>query len=211
VNTPFVSLLSLGLTLLLCSLPPAVFAGIAESNTYLVVSIADESGYENAYYRSRLLHRERIPEILPASQDTNGNWGLPTDGLQLSVRFRRHGFVQKEPVAAVIILRNLNSQPRDMWSYNIPTEVTLRHGTNTSTWTRPKPNIPVDDPPGHPYRLEGKSEELTTARLDRLFNLEQPGEYSVQVRATQLRSNGPGTTNVVSGVATFRIEETLSP
>jgi len=54
-------------------------------------------------------------------------------------------------------------------------------------------------------------------RLDEIFDLRQPGEYSVQV-AWPERSTTAGSlvyresgTNIVSGVATFRIVDSLSP
>jgi hypothetical protein len=61
--------LSLGLIALSPSQAHALPPTDERTNTYSIVSIADESGSETAFYQSRLAKGERIPEILPCSQE----------------------------------------------------------------------------------------------------------------------------------------------
>jgi hypothetical protein len=53
--------------------------------------VRDETGSEQSFYVRRTLRHEILSETLPANLDTNGNWGMATNGLQLSLRFRKKG------------------------------------------------------------------------------------------------------------------------
>ena len=195
------------------------------------------------YYREILRFRglsDPLPEQLPASLDTNGNWGQPADGLQLSVRFHRREFLPGEPVNAMVLLRNVDTAPRGMYfrcyqklqpSKNL--SYVLRSGTNVSNWNWIAPPIPVED--RHPFDsrlMEPHSQMAFFVRPDLIFDLSKPGEYSIQVTRAEIprsswvhstnvldtaarheraRRFWAVTTNIVSGVATFRIVEKLSP
>ena len=51
-------------------------------------------------------------EILPATEDPQGNWGEITNGLQMSIRFYQNNFTNGQPVAAVILWRNVGPTPQ---------------------------------------------------------------------------------------------------
>ena len=59
--------------------------------------------------------------------------------------------------------------------------------------------------------MEPSSRIAFFVRLDQIFDLHEPGEYSVQVTRAERLSRGQGTTNVVSGTATFGTVDKLSP
>jgi len=101
--------------------------------------VQDELNY---YLTNVVSGHNYIPGFFAAEADTNGYWGLPADGFQLSLRFHQFRFAQSEFVPAYIILRNLSSATR-IWTRNaVPDngyQFTLRNGTNTLTWFRPQP------------------------------------------------------------------------
>src|SRR5665213_1653654 len=84
-------------------------------NSYPFNRIAGESeDNELQNYLTQISEHKIIPEILSAEQDTNGNWGKPTDGMQLSVRFRQTQFIQEKMVPVYIIcLLYTSPSPRD--------------------------------------------------------------------------------------------------
>jgi hypothetical protein len=49
-------------------------------------------------------------ECLPAELFPEGNWGVPQDGLQLSIRFEKQSYLSGEPVLATILLRNITNR-----------------------------------------------------------------------------------------------------
>ena len=172
------------------------------------------------YVFDKIGHRQSIPEIMPTEQDTNGNWGALTDGMQISVRFRQPRFVQGKTVPAYIILRNLDSSPRKWWRNALPDngyQFTLQRGTNIFNWMRPQQKHvspmyvigSMDEGDPYSYVAEPKTEGLTIVYLNRFFDLSQPGEYSLQVQIQVPTADGKGTTNVVSGTAKFEVVKEL--
>jgi hypothetical protein len=179
------------------------------TNAYPIIEIRDGWGLADTQYYSRHSNGDIISEILPVTQDTSGNWGGTADGLQLSLRFRCHEFLQKEQVVAIIILRNLSSASRgvnagDERDY----QFTIHCGTNTLVW---KQEYNGGSDYGSPFQLGGNTEGVNVVWLNRLFDLSQFGKYALQVQTTVLASDGMGLTNIVSGTATFEIVEKLSP
>jgi hypothetical protein len=135
------------------------------------------------------------------------NWGLPVDGLQVSVAFTKKQFNQGEPIRAVVAYRNVNETPRELRAVVFPLEYVLQHGTNSVVLERPKAIHSDPDNPGatdHPLLIEHDTEARIMVRLDQLFNLQQPGDYSLQVRLPQPLPNRQWT-NITSGVAAFTI------
>jgi predicted DCC family thiol-disulfide oxidoreductase YuxK len=153
---------------------------------------------------------------LPASQDTNGNWGTAVDDLQLSLRFRDKQYSTNSPVPAIIILRNLSWTNRFLgWRNALPDhgyEFILRNGTNVIRWRRQQnpPPIIVDWNDGSintdPYQswASAHCEELTVVDLRQFFDLSHADSYSLQVQIQIPTSDGKGIANLFSGVATFQ-------
>ena len=180
-----------------------------QSKIFPIGNIRDGWRLEDAQYYYRHGHGDNISEILPAPQDPTGNWGEPTDGLQLSLRFRRHEYLPKEQVVAVIIARNLGLPTRRASGDERDYQFTLQFGTNTIVWKQPEPEYisNVSDP----LILKAKMEGVNLVWLNQLFDLSQLGKYALQVQTTVLASDGKGMTNLVSGTATFEIVKKLSP
>jgi hypothetical protein len=190
------------------------------TNSYPYTRIGGDNQFDELQdYLSSMVKNKRIPEILPAEQDTNGNWGVPTDEMQLSVRFHQPQFIAGQMVPAYIILRNLGTTNRTWMRNAVPDngyKFTLRNETNVLTWMRPQslPNVQEFDShnEGDPYSYIGvsKAQGLTIVYLNRFFDLSQPGTYSLQVEIPVPVANGEGTTNVVSGIATFEVINSIA-
>ena len=50
-------------------------------------------------------------ERLPSEDDPGGNWGSPTNGVQMSVRLYQTNFTTGDAVSAVVLLRNVGQTP----------------------------------------------------------------------------------------------------
>ena len=53
---------------------------------------------------------------LAADEDPDGNWGLVTDGFQLSIRFSKSTYTNGEPIEALVIFRNVSDRSREFVS-----------------------------------------------------------------------------------------------
>lgn len=192
------------------------------TNSFPYTRIAgDTQDDEMQYYLTQISEHRILPEIMPVEQDTNGDWGVVTDGLQLSLRFRQSEFLQGDMVPAYMILRNLGSTARKWLRNALPDngyQFTLRQGTKVVIWMRPQqkyipPSYVIGGrEEGDPYWYvaEPKTEGLTIVYLNRFFDLSQFGRYSLQVQIRVPTSDGKGATNVVSGTATFEVVPKLS-
>lgn len=118
-------------------------------------------------------------ESKPAEQYPEGNWGEPVGGLQLSIRFAERVFTNGEPVAAIVLLRNVSGRM---------VEWPLRYIENFAFSVmgpdgKGRPN-PERDPrilgPGY-YRFERNSQKRVEVRLDTKFSFREPGRYTIQV------------------------------
>lgn len=188
------------------------------SNSYPLIRIGGDGADKElqSYLLKAVSERQILPETLPSNQDTNGNWGKPVDGMQLSVRFKQPEFTSGQMVPAHIILRNLGGKPRKWWRNSLPDNVyqfILQAGTNSFAWARPQAkHEPLETvigsmDEGDPYWCiaEPQTEGLSVIYLNRFFGLSQPGEYSLRVQIAVPQSDGKGETNVLSGTARFEI------
>jgi|GEM_PF-3848932 len=60
----------------------------------------------------KIKEAQNSPESRPADQDPEGNWGLATNGFQLSLRLEKEIFTNGEPVVVVTLMRNITNQPQ---------------------------------------------------------------------------------------------------
>jgi hypothetical protein len=213
----------------IASLPMAFVLtnGVAENprpvtNSFSLVAsdVWDETGNEYAYFAKHAALGEVIPEVLPANSDLKGNWGAETNGLQLSLRFRRNEYTQGEAIPAIVIFRNLESDTRKLLVTNSsalyfkflvrfgtnelvlePRDQLKRHDTDLSSAPSPPQGIVSFD-------LKPKSERVAVLKLDRIFDLSRVGGYhvSVQCRIFTSATNIPSF-EVASGDTVFRIVE----
>lgn len=207
------------LTMVMCALPIIAQKSIdAGPKGYSIGGLIDMSPSETGsskwlqYYTYRSEIGATIPEMLPAWQDTNGNWGTQIDGMQLSLRFLHREYLEEEPISALVILRNVGLIPRSKWRYldDSGYQFTVCHGTNIFR-NIPTSKLPQDEGPrSYLSIIDSHSEEPAFVDFRKLFELGECGNYSVQAQIQVPASNGKGKTNVVSGIATFQIVKILS-
>lgn len=192
--------------------------GCHSTNCYPFIRFAGNgSKHEMDSILFHLQHNQLISEVLPATQNPTGNWGAPANNMQVSLRFRSRQYLKGKPVPAVVILRNLGPMPRHWWRNALPDhgyQFTVRLGAKVSTWGRPKqkPDLTTYDvndlsPPRDPYQgfLGPATQDLTVVDLERFFDLNQIGKYSVQVQICIPTSDGKGEVNIISGTAMFEV------
>src|SRR5207247_4417721 len=51
----------------------------------------------------------------PPGEDPQGNWGVVSEGFQMSVRFDKESFVVGEPIVATVVIRNVSDRPLWYW------------------------------------------------------------------------------------------------
>jgi hypothetical protein len=141
-------------------------------------------------------------EPLPAVEDSGGNWGSLTNGIQISIRFYQIDFTNGEPVPAVVLWRNAGRTVQNLdiaaGVEHYPFDLVVRRDGALQ-----KPVIPRIDPdwrerlmggPG-PSSIQPSNQVRFVLRLDKIFNLEKPGDYEIKA----------GRDKAWSGTAKFRI------
>jgi hypothetical protein len=213
----------LALTILLFVFACFVAAQASETNIFKTVVWHGDDMLDSGYMRAWHYHRFSgvpIPEELATNHRDGAKWGFPVGELQLGVRVLQDELTLGESVTVSIVLRNVGDEPKNInWGRHpeSPFEFKLTNGTNVYVWTNRGEEVHRKDisSAGHAdmtdYPIPAQQQAITLIQLDRLFDLEKEGEYSIQVQHREKLLTGGGTTNVVSGVATFKIVAKLSP
>ncbi len=191
----------------------------AETNTFLLglndvkdfTPQQQEMGY---YMRNVSLHHVVIPEILPASEDTNDIWGEETNGLLVSIRFRKDKYVMGEVIPAISILRNLETNSKDLMVTDSPSfflTFVIHNGTNEYLPKQLNQRLRPPFAPRHGFMnltLKPRGEMEIVHDLNEFYDLKEPGQYSVQALC---RIYSPETKNplyeVSSGTTSFQLVE----
>lgn len=166
---------------------------------------------------------------IPGNQDSlSGHWGAPWEGVRLSIELPKEVFTNGEPVLACIMVRNTSYKVRaTLVSWGQPerdTKLIMMRGQERLLGEDdPKPWESFQQRLKYLRNGSASFEPLLPGTqspfyrdLSKVFNLHVPGTYSVQamreVSAYNDAPNRPGYvrgfgTNLMSGVATFRIVE----
>ena len=166
------------------------------------------------------------PECRPADNDSDGNWGAPWEGIQLSIRLQKKAFTNGEPIVACVTLRNVGDKVRYFWVLT-PEE---QRSTRITVLRDQKRLVNLEDAkPGENFqqRLKhihvGKSyqeplmpgtQRQFLRNLSGMFVLAVAGSYSAhaerEVAALETVPDRPGYirgsgTNLLSGAVMFRV------
>jgi len=145
------------------------------------------------------------PEEGPAGGDPAGNWGPVDGGAQLSLRLATNRFVLGEMITAYIILRNCGDS---ILTYS---KAFAQGGVcNFDLWDQGpiehrgveiRPVLVGLDGPQIPKGAQHRS----WARLDKVFDLTQPGRYVVRAISGVIRDSDGNLASVVSAPVQFEI------
>ncbi len=121
-------------------------------------------------------------EKLPAEKDPAGNWGPLTNGIQISARLYATNFAVGDPVPAVILWRNVGEKPMNFpldSEENYRFDLYLQRNGEVL-----EPKLPHIRSGGYGSVSGGDVEPGTqykeTERLDEIFDLSVPGDYSFE-------------------------------
>jgi len=102
------------LTILLFSVLPCK----AETNQVFITNEKISFFHSTALLpSSRTNEATKKLESLPAKDFPQGNWGIESNGFQLSCRFEKTSFTNGEPIIAIILVRNVST---NYLSYPLP-------------------------------------------------------------------------------------------
>lgn len=147
-------------------------------------------------------------ETVPAEDDPGGHWGVPTNGVQMSTRFYQTNFAVKEPISLVILLRNAGHESIECGSaswVNYPYFLTVwRHGQKL------EPLLPTIKPgtkdgSGWTISLKPGTQRRDVLRLDKIYDLNQPGGYEVAAERGVYMLETKRSARVHSGTAKFKV------
>lgn len=140
-----------------------------------------------------------------ASEDPFGNWGWPSAGFQMSLRFDQQEYRPGEKVTAHIRIRNVSDQKLPLGFANpyLEHEFVVIRGRDQIVSRRPETLGGFTSATSDSIPTRGQ----VTRDLDlgHLFDLSNPGEYLVYVKRYVASPNGYPWNEVRSGSATFRI------
>lgn len=178
--------------------------------TNLFLSVEDfnfaANGMTVAYIDKKKLEQAwQSDESRPENQDPKGNWGTPSEGFRLSLRFAKPEYIYGKPIEAIVLARNVSQQ-------------NLNYVTYGSDWdlhflVRDSKNRLLQDlHPTDYYGTGGKelvvfprTQRRFTVNLSRHFNFDSPGDYNVTVQARVPKLVKGGLSDVTSGTATLKI------
>jgi hypothetical protein len=197
-----------GLGLLITIAPIDCKAG-ATNQVFNTRSIGGETFREEWQMRATGdLQGDYAREMLPAEQFPEGQWGVPTNGIQMSIRVCstnltiRTNLTIGQPVCAAILIRNTGGEPvRFGWAswINYPFFFSVtRNGRYISPEVPPIRPGPRDGSMGGDQIPPG-SQHREILRLDKIYDLSLPGDYEV---SAELRR---GSWSARSGTAKFRL------
>jgi hypothetical protein len=204
---------ALTLTVLLVAL--ASVGAREETNRFFVNFTPQTAGQEEAPTAQQIEQARHAPQSRPSEQDPAGNWGPVIEGFQLSVRFAKEVFTNGEPVAALILLRNVTTKP--LWypiSSGRDMETTClleRNGQPVLRHDAIKPGASFAERLKGAYagsekfwRCPPGTQRPFQIGLSEFFDLTN-GTYSVSVKRKVTNQARTDIAEVVSGPASFRI------
>lgn len=178
------------------------------TNIFLNVEDFDfaAKGMHSAFIdKGKLEQAKESPESRPENQYPEGNWGKPSEGFRISLHFPKVSHTNGEPIEAIVLIRNI-SQETLSYVFERP-EWSLRFSVHDS-----QNRVLKDLHPTESWGLGGKellvypsTQRRFVLRLDRHFNFESPGNYSIKVDAKVPKLDKTGESDATSGTATLKI------
>ena len=80
-----------------------------KTNSYFYTYEKYERSSEEVVNPNKAEEAKQSRESLPANDFTEGNWGQPFHGIQLSLRFDKKDYANGEPITAILLVRNVTN------------------------------------------------------------------------------------------------------
>jgi hypothetical protein len=143
-----------------------------------------DDGFLSVNHAKKVGDAKKSRESLPVEEFSKGNWGIPTNGFQLSLRFEKTTYAAGEPIVAILLLRNVTNT---ILSYKVssavdqdgPISFVLSDATGT---IKPIPVETVDVISSRDVTLAPSTQHKYMERLDKRFALKNGGQYTVYAR-----------------------------
>jgi hypothetical protein len=191
---------------------PAMIEPAALTNAYLTINDFEEDALVLGKARiepNRLTAALRSNQSKPAEEDLEGNWGRPSAGLLLSVRFEKIEFRSRESISATILLRNVSDQDKvfDATQPDWDFRFAIRNEDGNLLQDRePTPRGDAQrfiSPRALPIYV--RTQRRFIVPLSSHFILEAAGKYSISVMARVRQPNGSEPLEVVSATAHIQV------
>jgi hypothetical protein len=197
----------------------SVYAGDIQTNRVWITRIGSvfiESNHVRMIDPVKIAEARKLPECQPAELDPAGNWGEVCEGFQMSSRLSKTNFTTNEPVVVTTLIRNVTDL--ELWFTQgppMPPTLTVVRGQEQLPRKEDLEDLtPVERSlravirSPHFCSVHPGTQRRETVRLDQMFDLSVPGEYTVSAKRRIPKLPGQeGYTEVVSGTARFRIIE----
>jgi hypothetical protein len=190
---------------------------LASTNTFY---ITDERKWHPedriSFKPEQIEEAKHAKDSRPSEEDSEGNWGPVSEGFQLSIRLHADSFTNGQPVKACVIVRNVTDKALSyLASPYVDTSdidfVVMRGTDRIRRNDEPRDGTFLERVRG--LRVGSRGLLLSPARTQRKFfidltknfNLTTNGEYQVHATREMPTLDRASETNIVSGVASFRI------
>jgi len=167
-----------------------------------------DDGFLSVNHAKKVEDAKQSKESLPADQFPEGNWGVTTNGFQLSLRFEKTAFAAGEPIVAILLLRNVTN---NVVKYNV-SSVAGQDGpigfvvSNSAGIIKPIPAESVDVISSRGGVLAPNTQHKYLERLDKRFDLKKSGSYTVYAR---FGAGCPNCFEIKSASVTMEIKDSL--
>ena len=176
-----------------------------EPGTYSVEIVAGShpTARESGSLRSNVLlitilpRTDGMPTFAQNDPSASGPTGVPQGGVALALQPARHTYHVGEPIWIVIELRDVAGRLRSGTRYILPNDLDFSV-VNQATGARvPRNAAAASDlsgisSPGGAFILTAFSSSFSAVRLNPLYQLNEPGTYSVRLDGLHVRSNDAG-------------------
>lgn len=191
-------------------------AAFSQTNLFYVTDDRETNFDAFVPSASQIEQAKQANESRPAAKDPADNWGMMTEGFQLSLSLEKDSFSNHEPVKAVVLLRNVADRPLKYFVFN-PVDDKLRFdvikdGQPIPDKDQVTTNMPLRERLAHikigqQWRatINPGIQRKFEADLTNLFNL-LPGQYEIQARHEIMNLKQTEKTNVFSAYTKFVIQ-----
>ncbi len=185
----------------------AILVWLLLASSFLVIGESSQAGQIFATTRHEYVEQTQYDILtnwptasLSAELDPAGNWGLATNGLQVSIRIVKDQYEPREPISAMILVRNVTNEELRYYAFigyspggtnRLDSECCAVFASDAVGMTVPrKQPVPELVDGMYQHRLSPHEQWIYVVRLDRIFDLSQAGDYRFAAALGNLTETG---------------------